>query len=358
MKYLILLAWCAAISIAGGQASILPDSDREEYLERLRQLREQSDSKIEARFRVAIQAYRSAMGSDDAAHALYMKCVEKVDFTDRNRRSQEFREWRRSNDERLKDSAFRRALRHQLRWLVLTLQATSPEANRRQLASSAQDIVDSIVSDASNLTGHQNILNQSVTGSIFARAYDIGNIDVEEWVMSPGRIAAIYEQIIMPEYRITRRADALRSAWNKRIQQQTRLAEEWDSGNEDRRGRIGLADAMRSAEFQSFLADEVPDLQWKMEVDVFKHGDPAGAASRMLAHLGRHADHSNIRDWVDEFEELLTVKEAPARFPDDWENGSSDPPPQRTQPSAPSQPNPPADPPPAAPSNPDSIFID
>ena len=355
MKYLVFLVWCAAISFAGGQASILSDQEREAYLQRLKEMREASDSKIEARFRVAIQAYRAAMASDEATFSLYMNCVEKVDFTDQNRRSQEFREWRRNNDDRLKDGAFRRALRHQLRWLVLTLQATSDDADRRQLASTAQDIVDAIVNDASNLTGHQNILNQAVTGSVFARAYEIGNVEVEDWVMAPGRIGAVYDQIIMSQYRTSRRADALRNSWNKRIQQQTRLIEEWDGRNNDRRGRIGMASAQRSAEFEKFITEQLPNLQWQMEADVFQHGDPAGAASRMLAHLGRHATHSNIREWVTEFEGLLTIRDAPPTFPDSWDNDQPDAPPVRPQPPAPSPPPPET---PANPQDPDSIFID
>lgn len=359
MKTLIITTWCATICLAAGQATILPDRDREALLEQLRAIREASDSQIEARFRVAIAAYRSAMGSDEAAFNLYMNCVEKVDFTDQNRRAQDFRDWRRNNDDRLKDPAFRRALRHQLRWLVLSLQATSEQADRRQLATGAQEIIDSIVTDASNLNGHQNILNQAVTGSVFARAYEIGNLEVEDWVMAPGRIEAVYDRIVLPEYRMTRRADALRSAWTKRIQQQARLSEEWSASDNDRRGRIGMASAQRSVEHEKFLAEQVPHLQWQMEVDVFKHGDPAGAGPRMLAHIGRHATHQRVRDWVSEFEGLLTVREVQreAAIPESWENHHRDP---ATEPERPPAQATPAEPPaaPAQSEDPDSIFFE
>ncbi len=356
MKYFIITAWFAAIITAGGQAERLSEDDRKNYLERVRAILEASDSQLEARFRVAIQAYRAAMGSDEAAFSLYMNCVEKVDFTDRNRSARDFREWRRNNDNRLGDPAFRRALRHQLRWLVLTLQATNDDADRRELASNAQDIIDSIVNDASNLTGHENILNQSVTASVFARAYDIGGIEVEDWVLAPGRIPAIYDEIIMPQHRIARRADALRDAWTRRIQQQTRLADEWSSADNDRGRRIGMARDQRSEDYQSFVTEQLPQLQWQMEVDVFQHGDPAGAAPRMLAHISRHAGHSKVRDWVEEFESLLTVRDSPSGseesggFPESWEEEAS----ERRRGDSSGSSSIPAEPPP----DPDSIFND
>lgn len=305
MKLAVTLFWFAAISLAGGQVSRLTPEDREKLIQRLAEIRDAVDSNVEARFRVAISAYRSAMTSDEATFSLYMNCVEKVDFTDQGRSGQDFREWRRQNDDRLKDPAFRRALRHQLRWLVLSLQATSEDADRDQLASQAQEIMDSIVGDAKNLTGHQGILNQDVTGSVFARAYQIGRVEVEDWVLSPGQIGGIYEQILLPPYRVGRRHASLRSGWVKRIQQETTLFEEWRGKSDRRGGRIGMATATRSPEYEKFLAEEVPRMRWKMEVDVFEHGDPLGAAMNMLVHLEKHVAHPSLREWTSEFESLL-----------------------------------------------------
>jgi len=305
MKLLIALAWCAAISFVGAQQGRLSEREREDFLKRVREIRDAADSRIEARFRIAITSYRNAMASDDAAVALYLNCVEKLDFTDKNRRPGDFVEWRRKNDARLKSPAFRRALRHQLRWLVLSLQATSDTADRTRLASDARQILDSMVSDASSLKGHHEILSQPVTGSVFARAYEIGNVNVKDWVFTPSEIGQIYEQIIMPPYRTSRRADSLRSAWIKRIQQELHLLEEWSPEVNDGRSRIAMASELVSPEVRKFRTEELPRRQWQMEVDLFKNGDPAGAAARMLSHLDQYATHAALRDWVIELEQLL-----------------------------------------------------
>jgi len=315
MKTLMLLAWCAAISFAGAQEGRLSEREREDFLERVREIRDAADSKIEARFRIAISSYRNAMVSDDAAVTLYMNCVEKLEFTDKNRRPGDFVEWRRQNDARLKNQAFRRALRHQLRWLVLSLQATSETADRAKLASDALEILDSIVSDATNLKGHHDILNQSVTGSVFARAYQIGNVNVKDWVFAPAQISQIYEQIIMPPYRESNRVGPLRSAWIKRIQQELQLVEEWSPEVNDGRSRIAMASELVNPEVRRFRTEELPRRQWQMEVDLFKHGDPAGAAARMLNHLDQHANHAALRDWVIELEQLLVAAANPPADP-------------------------------------------
>ncbi len=313
-RILLIAITLGGAGLANAQSGALSPADREALLERLEQLRNASDSRIDARFRQAIAAYRSAMTSEEATFAFYMKCVEKVDFEDQNRRAQDFREWRRRNDERLKDQAFRRALRHQLRWLVLTLQAASSDADRAELASSAQEIVDTIFRDASAFGGHQNILRQPVTGSVFARAYEIGNLRIENWVLAPGNVGEVYDRILLPPQRRARNPESLRNGWIKRIQQEITAAEEWQDDGNERRGRIGMASALRGGpEYERFMAEEVPKLQWQMELDVFRHGDPSGAALRMLAHLERHVTHASARDWTTELEGLLRAESTAAQ---------------------------------------------
>ena len=172
MRVPILLV-CAAISLNSARADALSDADRESLLENLEKLRESANAKVDARFRVALAAFREAIGSDDAAIELYLNCMEKVNFEDQQKKPADFREWKRKEAEKLSDPGLRLALRQQLRWLVLTLQAASEKADRAKLAVDAQEIVDSILRESGKLKNQQAILNQAVTSSVFARAYDI-----------------------------------------------------------------------------------------------------------------------------------------------------------------------------------------
>jgi hypothetical protein len=130
-------------------------------------IRETADSKVDARFRMAIAAYREAMSTDDAAMDFYLKCIEKVNFEDQQRKNADFREWKRREGDKLSEQGFRLALRYQLRWLILTLRAASEKPGPPGSSPEAQEIVDSIFRDAAKLGEHGQTLSQPVTSTIF-----------------------------------------------------------------------------------------------------------------------------------------------------------------------------------------------
>lgn len=306
MRVPILLV-CAAISLNSARADTLSDADRESLLENLEKLRESANSKVDAKFRIALAAFREAIASDDAAIDLYLNCMEKVDFEDQQKKSADFREWKRKEAEKLSDPGLRLALRHQLRWLVLTLQAASEKADRAKLAVDAQEIVDSIFREPAKLKNQEALLSQAVTSSVFARAYDINSAKVEKWPLSPVQLDPVYEQILLPPCRTPARLGELRAMWIKRIQQEGAKMEHWsgNNGNPKEQKRIGMASAMQSPAYEKYLAETQPKLQWDMEIDLFRNGDESGAALRMLAHLEKYLAHPAAGGWSKEFEALL-----------------------------------------------------
>ncbi len=306
MRVPILLV-CAAISLNGARADALSDADRESLLENLEKLRESANAKVDARFRVALAAFRVAIGSDDAAIDLYLNCMEKVSFEDQQKKSADFREWKRKEAEQLSDPGLRLALRQQLRWLVLTLQASSEKADRAKLAVEAEEIVDSIFREPAKFKNQETVLNQAVTSSVFARAYDINSVKVENWPLSPVELGQVYDQVLLPPYRNPNRLSELRAAWIKRIQQEGAKIEHWKAivKNPKEEKRIGMASSMQSPAYEKFLAETQPKLQWEMECDLFRNGDESGAAVRMLAHLEKYIAHPAAREWGEQFEALL-----------------------------------------------------
>ncbi len=109
---------------------------------------------------------------------------------------------------KLSDPGFRLALRYQLRWLILTLQASSEKANRKALAADAQEIVDAMFRDADKLAGQEQELGQAVTSTVFARAYEIGHLENEKWPLSPVQLDEIYGTVVFPPLRSPTRVDA------------------------------------------------------------------------------------------------------------------------------------------------------
>lgn len=326
MRILAILI-LAALSASAARAETLSAADREALLENLDKLRDAASSKVDARFRIAMAAYHEAMVSDDATLDLYMKCVEKVNFIDQQKKTSEYLDWKHKDDVKAQhaDPAFRLALRYQLRWLALTIQASSEKANLKLLATEAQDIVDSIFRDADKLAGEEKVLQSSVTSTEFARAYEIGDLKKDKWPLSAINLEEIYGMIVLPPLRTPTRVAALRAAWIKRIQQEGLKIEAWagnpkappkgknergkaDKGRSER--RVGMAADMKAPEYERFVLEQQPELQWQMEVDLFRNGDESAAALRMLAHLEKHITHKSARKWGEEFRNLLKPQEA------------------------------------------------
>lgn len=313
------IALFAALLVHTSHAETLTDTDRELLLERLEKIQKEADSTADARFRGAVSAFNSAMASNDAAIDLYLKCEEKVNFEEMKRKSSDFREWKRSNSDKLSDFGFRMALRQQLRWLVLTLEAASEKPDRDKLAMEAAKIVESIVGQAEELLPHRSVLQQAVTGSVFARAYDINGLKVEEWPLAPAQIDAIYDQVLLPPLRRPDRIPSLRAAWQKRMVHESVLADQWSRspGGNTRSGE-------RAPEYDKFVSDKLPRLRWEAEVDAFKAGDERAGALRMLKHIEENLSHEAAPTWASEFSGLL--QGIPAVAPEDQEpeeNGSA-----------------------------------
>lgn len=299
---------CAALTVTHVHADPLSAADREALIERLEALQDSAGARVDARFRLAISAYRQAMGSNEAAIEFYLKCIEKVNYEDQQKKAIEFREWKRGQSDRLGDLEFRLALRYQLRWLVLVLKASSQNADPIEIAIDAREIVDALFADADRLETQGGTLKQSVTSTVFAKAYEISNVDKSTIPSSPLQLNEFYTKAIFPPLRTPERVEFLRAAWIKRIQQEATQAEIWGGGGNGRgRGRKDDRDIdIRAANAEKFAIESLPQLQWDMEIDLFNSGDEAGAAVRMLAHIEKHITHKSAGKWSEDFQKLLS----------------------------------------------------
>lgn len=303
----LTIAIILAASLQPLAAEELSNSDREALLERLENIRKEANSKVDARFRTAISAFKNAMGSPNSALDLYLKCEEMVNFDEMQKKNADFREWKKKNDAKLSDQGFRIALQHQLRWMVLTLEAASKDADRDKLAVEAGKMIDAMVSQAEELSRNRNVLEQSVTSSVFARAYNINGVKVDDWPLAPGKIKQVYEQVLLPPVRRADRLAALRTTWSKRMQHEGALIELW-GGKADGKAKSGIP----SPAYEKFVTESLPQLQWDAEIDLFKAGDERDGALRMLEHIKKNISHDSANTWTQAFVSLLQIAERSA----------------------------------------------
>ena len=299
-------SWCMKVLFIAGlifivasyaHAEALKPADREALLENIGKLHQTAQSNVDTRFQSALAAYREAMASDDSAVEFLLKCTEKIEFEDKDRKEAEFRDWKKKREKKISADGFGLALRQQLRWLVLTMRASSEKSEPESIAKEAAEIVDSIFGNAQLIKSQSEILRQSVTATHFARVYEIGSFIKSPLPPSPLDLEAICENFIFPPIRASGDVSSLREAWIKRIRQEGVL-----NGSDDQ-------NAPKSDAYEKFVKGKLPELQWQMEVDLFRHGDEVEAAKRMCAHIEKNINHPSARKWSEAFVNLIKPKE-------------------------------------------------
>ena len=300
MKIVLLLGALLAGSAA---ADSLSETERQALLEKLDELREGAKSRATNRHEAAKQAYRAGMSSPASAVAFYLKCAEKIEFEEENRDAQDFREWRRKQEERLKDPHFGEALRHQLNWLLLALEAgETPEEKRGDLAPKAAEALETLFANADDLRGQVKLLSENVFGTVFAKAYDLHISPAKGWPGAPLPIQTVFNDLILPPLAERQDSAGIRSAWNQRIQYEAVILERMVGPER------GPSDPPPAA-LTRFLTERRPQLLWEMEEDVFEAGDQRGAALQMLKHLETYLGHPDAREWESRFRELVNPPE-------------------------------------------------
>jgi hypothetical protein len=198
----VFSALAFATLVSPVQAETMTSAQREKLSEALDSLINQSKATLNSRQATAYNAYKRALGSSSEALALYLDCVEKVDFLDSGKKSSDFRDWKKSQKEKLSDPSFRLALRHQLNWLVLTIEASrNDEEDYATLSSKARSAVANIFDDAEKLEGYHTILKQDVLSSVFAKAYGFGSYKVKNWPTTPLNLVQVYDKVVFTPLR-------------------------------------------------------------------------------------------------------------------------------------------------------------
>ena len=292
-----LLALLLATPVLNAES--LTQADKEALMEKLDALSDTAKEKAMSRMGTAIGDFRAGMASDEAAVNLYMECVEKVQFKDQKRSAQDFREWKRRESERLDQEGLKRCLRHQLRWLMLTMEAAEKPDEVSGLAPRASEALDSIFSNPDQFEGNVEALRQPVTESMFARAYGLGNLKAERWPLSPLDLPQVFDQIMLPPLRGKGSYDGMREQWQRRIRYEGIVRQSFTGRRE--KGKKEES----SPEYDKWISEGQPDMVWQMELDLYKAGDQKKAAVRMLEHLETNVTHPKARDWGTQFRTLI-----------------------------------------------------
>ena len=288
-------------------ADPLSQADKQALLEKLDTLRDDAKAKAMTRVGGAVAAFKAGMASDDAAVELYLKCMEK-EFDEQKRSSQDFREWKRHESEKLEKEGMKRCLRHQLRWLLLTLEAAEKPDKIGDMLPRVSEALDSIFDTPGQFEMKVDALRQPVTETVFAKAYNIQGIKVDKWPLTPLELGQVFDQVILPPLKTKANFDGMREQWLRRIRFEGVAKQNWrrplGRGERDDQDEKTLKRDM-GVEYEKFTSETLPELQWQMETDMYRAGDQKRAAVKMLDHIERNVTHPKAREWGAQFRELI-----------------------------------------------------
>ncbi len=329
-------------------AEVLSEKDRAVLLRTLETVLESSAGELTKKQDSASSAFQKGIQSDAAALSLYLQCVELTQFKQRGLRDIDFREWKRRNDDRLNDAAFKRALRHQLNWLVLSIEASTADTgdkdDRERIQIEAIKRLSELYQDAENLVSKNDRVNRAVQGelardvlqSAFAQAYGFHTLSISGWSAGdtninislsdpankksstkndpnkaawpshPKDLAGIYQKIVFPLYREEKDTASLRKAWDQMV-----LFHEISLQNWEREAKYSerTTKSLPTPALVTFQRDVKPQILWKKEVDLFSSGDQKQASTNMVEFIQTNMQNSLSSNWTSELIGLLQTEE-------------------------------------------------
>ncbi|TLD68214.1 hypothetical protein FEM03_23950 [Phragmitibacter flavus] len=283
----------------------------------------------------ALSQFRSAAGSEKAAVDLYLSCEKLVEFDRKDRKTTDFQVWKDNNAGMLSDPEFGPAIKLQIEYTLLSLQAQQVEEidtliaplqaflgravglvqeNTKHTASGVVEAADSNKKGNAPrgrqggqrpagmtlgiLQGGGNRGGGDVKSSVFSRAYQLENYFTrQDWEYVPLNIAGIYSKVILPFYLENKPAE-FSAQWDMRINTE-----------------LSLRKALQSeTEFQVYYKQNYPQLVWAKSQSLFSNSiNSIQALADMLKIIRENPTHPNASAWVKQLRENVNqVQPTPA----------------------------------------------
>lgn len=302
------------------KAADLTPEQVESLKAKIEALKKSLDSHLSSRNEGAGSRFLAAAADPRAAVELYLECHKTVNFDREGLKESDFRAWKETEADTLRDDAFVEALQMQLRYLGLSCKAAEVK-DTEQVFTPLTSYVDSLSKiDKWPEAGQQNLLMQSVANSIFAQAFYLEKFlgQNENWEAVPFNIGGMYEKTILPHLR-EESPQSLMAAWDRRISQETLLVEFFEEQKEkqlrgmdrDQERRTKMRQnrgggIMGSHDKDDFLRETLPNLQWSKLKDQFLYIDQLEGAKAMVDFIEKNLTHPKGEDWFSDFTSTIT----------------------------------------------------
>ena len=330
LRLLLLATFLPLASVSAQTTGITPEQ-LESLKKQLKALEEEQAAHLSERNSSAGDIFLRASADPKAAFELWEKCTKLIEYDREEKKESEFREWKEGNSDKARDDRFLESLMIQLKYVGLSCQAAEAEK--------IEAIFPSILSYVDGLSRMEelptNNVLRSVADSNFSKAYNLETLLGKNgnWEPVPFSIRGIYDRTILPHLRQNNTA-GLMNAWDKRIEQQTRLAQSLNTAMEEAERELRLAEGdrgagnkkralqdlvngdrsnmMKSHDKDDFIREELPRLQWAKLKDQFEYVDPVAGAAGMLRFVKEHLTHELGEEFMRDFKSIISSAEANA----------------------------------------------
>lgn len=282
---------------------------------KLKALKTDLETHLSSRNSGAGQVFADAASDPRKAVELYLKCEKLVNYEQEGRPESDFRVWKDRNDNTLRDPAFVESLQMQLRYLALSCQAAEAK-EIEQVFAPLMSYVDALSRMEEMPTRN---LTQSVAGSVFAKAYNLERLlgQNESWEGTPFSISGIYDVTILPYLRKENPA-ALMNAWDKRIEQESRIVQMLEEHREKELRGMTRDEQARTRGQQSrgggvlgrldredFVRETLPRMKWERLKDMYEYVSELEGAKAMLTFVEEHLKHDLGEEFFRQFEGII-----------------------------------------------------
>ncbi|HWB61390.1 MAG TPA: hypothetical protein VG733_18050 [Chthoniobacteraceae bacterium] len=259
-------------------------------LSALKQIKQQQQTDIKSTEATLAQNLMNEANSPGDALTYYIQAITATQFSGLGAKEpQAVMEWKKKHEAELRDPNFQQALSLHLAYLSLSVLHDSG-VKTKDLLPRLLDYVQRV--QANPALASQDLMIYPLPKSVIVASLGIGQYltDNDTWELTPIKVDNIYQKVILPEYRIEKKATEIFQYWDARIQTAENTAQS-----------LG-----RPLEMDKFNNVIKPALQWQRAEEYVNLGQPNNAINAMMAILKDNKYHPEASSWISEVEKLVT----------------------------------------------------
>ena len=245
---------------------------------------------------------------------LYYDAIKEVNFASKGKSSGDFKAWKTANKNRISDKSSLFVIQPQVRWLNFSLISNNIKdpSIKRQFTTELIAFLDDFYKEIEEMNKNGKGLNANVEnglkkkpiGTEIATYLSLRFSTNKNWPESPTQLDKIYGDLIFPFVKEQNNIQLLKTAWEKRIKQQSTYISATSSIKKN-----GLRGADTGLANRQFNEQKKPKLIWSMCLDLYEHGAQQETSELMLNHIRNNRSHPDAPKWAEELITLLTPEE-------------------------------------------------